>query len=55
MFHGVQSAIAALDPGMPVFDAKTLNDHIGTSLYLQRMAASLLSIFGVVALSLSAL
>ncbi len=54
MFHAVQAEIAALDPEMPVFDAKTLLDHIGVSLFLQRMAATLLSIFGLLALSLSA-
>jgi predicted permease len=54
MSHGVQAEIAALDPEMPVFDAKTLEDHIGVSLFLQRMAATLLSIFGLLALSLSA-
>ncbi|MCU1260544.1 MAG: hypothetical protein JWO80_3429 [Bryobacterales bacterium] len=54
MFHGVQAEIAALDPETPVFDAKTLEDRIGVSLFLQRMAATLLSIFGLLALSLSA-
>ena len=55
MFHAVQAEIATLDPEMPVFDAKTLEDHIGISLFLQRMAATLLSIFGLLALSLAAL
>jgi predicted permease len=54
MFHAVQAEVAALDSEMPVFDAKTLQDHIGTSLFLQRMAATLLTMFGVLALSLSA-
>ena len=55
MFHAVQAEVTALDAEMPVFDAKTLEDHIGVSLFLQRMAATLLSIFGLLALSLSAL
>src|SRR5712691_12212283 len=55
LFHAVQAEVAALDPEMPVFDAKTLEDHIGVSLFLQRMAATLLSIFGLLALSLAAL
>jgi putative ABC transport system permease protein len=55
MFHAVQADVASLDPKMPMFDAKTLEDHIGVSLFLQRMAATLLSIFGVLALSLAAL
>src|SRR5712691_1834427 len=55
MFHAVQAGIAALDPEMPVFEGNTLADHVGVSLFLQRMAATLLSIFGLLALSLSAL
>ena len=55
MFHAVQADVASLDPKMPMFDAKTLEDHIGVSLFLQRMAATLLSIFGLLALSLAAL
>jgi len=55
MFHGIQTEVAALDPKMPMFDVKTLEEHIGVSLFVQRMAATLLSIFGVLALSLAAL
>jgi putative ABC transport system permease protein len=54
MFQSVRAAVAALDPEIPMFDTKTLEDHIGISLFLQRMAASLLSIFGLLALSLAA-
>jgi predicted permease len=54
-FHGVLSEVATLDTAMPIFDVKTLEEHVGISLYLQRMAATLLTIFGVLALSLSAL
>ena len=55
MFHAIQTEVAALDPEMPMFDTRTLEEHIGVSLFLQRMAATLLSIFGVLALSLAAL
>jgi ABC-type antimicrobial peptide transport system permease subunit len=54
MFQSVRAELAALDPQMPMFDAKTLEEHIGVSLFLQRMAATLLSIFGLLALSLAA-
>ena len=40
---------------MPIFDVKTFEEHIGVSLFLQRMAAMLLSIFGLLALCLAAL
>src|SRR5882757_11152449 len=51
----VRAVVAALDPGIPMFDVKTLKEHVGISLYLQRMAATLLSIFGLLALSLAAI
>jgi ABC-type lipoprotein release transport system permease subunit len=54
-FHSVQTVVSSLDTGMPMFDVKTFEQHIGVSLFLQRMAATLLSIFGLLALSLAAL
>ena len=38
-----------------MFNTKTLEEHVGISLFLQRMAATLLSIFGMLALSLAAI
>src|SRR5262249_36335767 len=55
MFHAIQTEVAALDPEIPMFDVRTLEEHIGVALFLQRMAATLLSIFGLLALSLAAL
>jgi ABC-type antimicrobial peptide transport system permease subunit len=54
-FHGVQAVVSSLETRMPMFDVKTFEEHIGVSLYLQRMAATLLSIFGLLALSLASL
>ena len=54
MFHAVRAETAALDPKIPMFDAKTFEEHIGLSLFLQRMAATILSIFGLLALTLAA-
>jgi predicted permease len=53
--QSVRAEVAALDPEIPIFDFKTLEEHVGISLYLQRMAATLLSIFGMLALSLAAI
>src|SRR5713101_1586073 len=39
---------------MAVFDTETLQEHVGVSLFRQRMAATLLSLFGVLAVSLAA-
>jgi predicted permease len=55
MSQSVRAEVAALDPEIPIFDVKTLEEHVGISLYLQRMAATLLSIFGLLALSLAAI
>jgi ABC-type antimicrobial peptide transport system permease subunit len=54
MFRAVQAEVAALDPVIPVFQPTTLAKHVGVSLYRQRMAATLLSTFGLLALSLAA-
>ncbi len=53
--QSVRAEVAALDPEIPMFDVKTLEEHVGISLFLQRMAATLLSIFGLLALSLAAI
>ncbi len=55
MFQSMRAEVAALDPEIPIFDVKTLEDHVGISPFLQRMAATLLSIFGLLALSLAAI
>jgi predicted permease len=55
MIKAVEGEVAGLDPGIPVLDAETMQEHIGLSLYRQRMAATLLSLFGALALALSAI
>lgn len=55
MVSAVRAEVAVLDPEMPLFDVKTLEEHIGIAFYLQRMAATLLTIFGALALSLAAI
>src|SRR5215471_19726964 len=45
-FRAVRAEVATLDAGMPIFDFKTFEEHIEVSLFQQRMAATLLSIFG---------
>ncbi len=43
----------AVDPSVPLFDATSLNDSIASSLFSQRISASLLSVLGSVALFLA--
>ena len=45
--------VKSLDPGVPVFHIRTLEQQMVGSLALQRMAATLLSAFGVLALLLA--
>ena len=55
IFREVQTEVNALDADMPIFDVQTLKEHVGISFFSQRMAATLLSIFGLLALSLAAI
>jgi predicted permease len=49
----VQGAVRQVDPNLPLFDIQTIEDQLDLSLFLQRMAASLLGGFGVLALLLA--
>ena len=49
--HGIQ----AIEPNLPVPNIQTMDQTIGTSLYASRMGATLLSVFGLLALLLASL
>ncbi|MGH9627052.1 MAG: ABC transporter permease [Bryobacteraceae bacterium] len=49
----LRNEIAMLDKDLPVFDVKTMNEHLALALLPARMAATLLTIFGGVALCLA--
>jgi predicted permease len=55
--HALASAlnaeVRALDPTLPVFDVKTMEEHMGVSLFPARVAAALLGGFGLLALLLA--
>jgi predicted permease len=51
----VRNAIRTLDPSLPIFDARTLNEHMQVAVFAQRMAANLLGAMGVLALLLAAI
>jgi predicted permease len=51
---GVRAAAHDLDPTLPVFDEKTLKTHSGVPLFLDRIAVTFLSAFGLLALMLAA-
>src|SRR5688572_19475212 len=51
----IRDAIRTLDPNLPVYDARTLNEHMQGAVFAQRMAADLLGAMGVLALLLAAI
>jgi predicted permease len=51
----IRNAIRGLDPNLPVYDARTLNEHMQGAIFAQRMAADLLGAMGVLALLLAAI
>lgn len=51
----VRNALRALDPALPVYDARTVTEHMQTAVFAQRMAANLLGAMGVLALLLAAI
>jgi predicted permease len=55
VFAAVRSQAQALDPNLPLFDVKTLTEHMRLALFPARVAAMVLGVFGMVALFLSAI
>src|ERR1700757_4388781 len=50
----VREKVREIDPNVPVFDAVPLTNFIGASLLPQKLAASLLSVLGLLAVLLAA-
>ena len=55
MLATVRETIRAIDRDLPVVDVRTLAQHLSASLLPQRIAATLLGCFGILALILAAL
>ncbi len=53
--HAIRRTVQALDETLPIYDVKTLAEHMGLSLLPARAAAVLLGSFGALALLLAAL
>ncbi len=51
----IREEIRKLDANLPVYDFKTLEEHMGLSLFPARVAAGLLGAFGLLALTLAAI
>ena len=52
---GLRGELQALDPTLPVFNVKTLSEHMSLPLFPYRMAAVVLGSFGVLAVVLAAI
>jgi putative ABC transport system permease protein len=52
---GIRAAVAAVDPGLPIVQLRTMEDVVGASLTRQRFLSLLLGIFAGVALLLAAI
>src|SRR6476661_5974750 len=51
----VRNALHRLDPALPIYDSRTLNEHMQIAVFAQKMAANLLGAMGVLALLLAAI
>jgi predicted permease len=55
LFGAVRKEVQTLDANLPLFDVKTLTEHMRLALFPPRIAATVLGVFGVVALLLAAI
>jgi len=55
LFAAVRGELQSLDPTLPLFDVKTLTDHMKLALFPAKVAATVLGVFGLVALMLAAI
>ena len=55
MFSAVRGQVQALDPNLPLFDVKTFTEHMKLALFPAKVAATVLGVFGLVALMLAAI
>lgn len=50
---GIRRAVSALNPNLPLFEVRTLSEHLDASVFLPRLASMLLGAFGGLALLLA--
>src|SRR5215208_375763 len=55
LIPALNAEVRALDPALPLYDVKTVEEHMGVSLFPARVAAALLGGFGLLALVLAAM
>ena len=55
LFASVRGQVQSLDPNLPLFDVKTLTEHMKLALFPAKVAATVFGVFGLVALMLAAI
>lgn len=55
MIAAVRGEVRSLDPNLPLFDVKTFREHMRLALFPAKIAATVLGVFGLVALLLAAI
>ena len=55
MIAAIRNEVQAIDPNLPIFEVKTFEEHMRFALFPSRLAASVLGVFGMIALLLAAM
>jgi ABC-type antimicrobial peptide transport system permease subunit len=55
MISAIRNEVHSLDANLPLFEVKTLTEHLRFALFPPRVAATVLGVFGIVALMLAAM
>jgi predicted permease len=53
--EALRAQVRAIDPGMPLYNVRTLAEHVNRSLYLDRLRATLIGSLALLALALSSI
>ena len=53
MLPALRAAVRELDPNLPLFDVRTIEEHMRISTFIPRMAASMLGLFGLLGVLLA--
>ena len=54
LLDAIRDVVRSLDPNLPLFDARTVEEHMRVAVFAQRMGANLLGLMGILAVVLAA-
>ena len=54
VLRSIRGLVRAVDPDMPLFDVRTMEDHMGIALLPARLGGAVLGVFGILGLLLAA-